>query len=241
MCLEVSLHSLGNTVSKVVDVTTVQAGHGYPTISGQVDVGLLSESFGLGGSQAGETEHSDLAFNMTPLSRSVVGGGQAIIEGIAHGDDPVGHEFDLGLPLLVKVFVGEDSVGDAGAMEGRIGVHRSDNDLQLAIYASLLFGIGSDERESTNTFAVETHVLREGLGESNLVTLLDEMTNGEGIFGSVSRGKALVCHVKEGEELFFLDNVRNFFPLGRGWIDTSGVMSAGVQEDDSTLGSILYR
>ena len=239
-CLKVSLHDLRNTLSKVVNVTPVKAGHRYPTISGHVDVSLLSECFGLRRGQAGETEHSDLAFDMAPLSGSAVGGGQEIVESITHGDDPVCHELDLRFPLFVKVLVGEDGVGDAGAMEGRIGVHRSDYDLQLTLYAGLLLGIGSDERESANTFTVETHVLREGLGEGDLVTLLNEMAEGEGILSSVSRGETLICHVKEGEELLLLDKVRDFFPLSRGGVDTRGIVGAGVQEDDSALRSILY-
>ena len=126
-------------------------------------MGLLGESLGLSRSQASETEHSDLALDVTPLSRSVVSRGQEIVESIAHADNPVGHEFDLGLPLLVKVLVGEDSVGDAGTVDGRVGVHRSDDDLQLTLDTGLLLGIGRDEGESTDTFAIETHVLREGL------------------------------------------------------------------------------
>ena len=191
-------------------------------------MGLLSERFGLSGSQAGETEHSDLALDVTPLSGSVVGGGQEIVEPTTHGDNPVGHELDLGLPLLVKVLVSEDGVGDAGAMEGRIGVHRPDDDLQLALYASLLLRIGGDEGESANPFAVEAHVLREGLGESNLVTLLNEVADGKRILGSVSRGESLVRHIKEGEELLLPDKARDFFPLSRGGVDTRGVVSAGV-------------
>ena len=202
-------------------------------------MGLLGESFGLGGSQASKTEHSDLALNMTPISWSVVGRSQEIVEPMTHGDDPVGHELDFGLPLLVKVFVCEDSIGDAGTMKGGIGIHRSDDDLQLTLHASLLLGIGGDEGESANAFAVETHVLREGLGESDLMTLLDKMTNGEGVVGSVSRGETLVCHVKEGEELLFLDNVRNFLPLSTSGVDARGVVCTGMQEDYSTLGSVL--
>lgn len=163
-----------------------------------------------------------------------------MVESITHGDDPVGHEFDLGLPLFVKIHIGEDGVGYAGAMEGRVGVHRSDNDLQLALYAGPLLRVGGNEGEGANTFAVETHVLCEGLGESDLVTLVDEMADGEGILGSVSRGEALVCHVKEGEEVFLLDKFRDFFPLSRGGVDTRGVVSAGVEENDGTLWGILY-
>ena len=238
--LKVSLNSPGDALSEVVDVATVQAGHGYPTISGHVDMGLLGESLGLGGSQASETKHSNLALDVTPLSRSVVSRGQEVVQSSTHADDPVGHELDLGLPHLVKVLVGEDGVGDTGTVEGRVGVHWSDDDLQLTFDTSLLLGIGSDEGESTNTFTVEAHVLREGLRQSDLVTLLNEMTDGERIVGGVSRGKTLVRHVEEGEELLLLDDVRDFPPLGRGGVDASGIVGAGVQENDSTLRGFLY-
>ena len=170
-------------------------------------MGLLSESLGLGGSQASETEHSNLALNVTPLSGSVVSGGQKVVESTAHADDPVGHEPDLRLPLLVQVLVGKDGVGDAGAVERRVRVHRSDEDLQLTLDTGLFLWIGSDKGESANTFAVETHVLRKGLGQSDLVTLLDEVADGEGVLGGVSGGETLVCHIEEGEELLLLDEI----------------------------------
>ena len=72
------------------------------------------------------------------------------------------------------------------------------------------------------------------------MTLLDEMTDGEGVLGGISGGETLVRHVEEGEEFLLLDEVRDFFPLGRGGVDAGGVVRAGVQENDGTLRSILY-
>ena len=203
-------------------------------------MGLLGESLGLSGSQTSETEHPDLALDVTPLSRSVVSRGQEVVQSSTHADDPIGHEFDLRLPLLVKVLIGEDGVGDTGTVEGRVGVHRSDDDLQLTLDTGFLLGIGSDEGESANTLAVEAHVLRKRLGQGDMVTLLNEVTNGKGVPGGVSGGEPLVRHVEEGEELLLLDKVGDFLPLGRCGINTSGVVGAGVQENDSTLGSVLY-
>lgn len=71
------------------------------------------------------------------------------------------------------------------------------------------------------------------------MALLNEVTDSKSVFGGISRGEALVRHVKEGEKLLFLDKVRNFPPLSGGGIDTRGVVSAGMQEDDSTLWSVL--
>ena len=124
-------------------------------------------------------------------------------------------------------------------MERRVRVHRSDKDLQLTLDTGLFLWIGSDKGESANTFAVETHVLREGLGQSDLVALLDKVTDGKGVLGCVSGGETLVRHIEEGEELLLLDEIRDLLPLGRGWVSARRVMGAGVQENGSTLGSML--
>ena len=191
-------------------------------------MGLLSENLGLGGSQASETKHSDLALDVAPLSRGVVSGSQKIVKPIAHADDPVGHEIDLRLPFRIKIFVGEDGVDDTGAVKRRVGVHRSDEDPQLTLDTGFFLWIGCDEGECTNAFAVKTHVLREGLRQGDLVTLLNEVADREGILGSISGCETLVRHVEEGEKLLLLDEIRNFLPLSRSRIDTGRVVGTGM-------------
>lgn len=45
------------------------------------------------------------------------------------------------------------------ALNGRVGVKGSDNNLELRVDTSLLLGIGTDERDGTDTFTVKTEVL----------------------------------------------------------------------------------
>ena len=71
------------------------------------------------------------------------------------------------------------------------------------------------------------------------MALLDEVADGERVVGGVSGGETLISHVEEREELLLLDEVRDFLPLGRGGVYTGGVVGAGMQEDNSTLGSVL--
>ena len=71
----------------------------------------------------------------------------------------------------------------------------------------LFLWIGRDEGECANVFAEKTHVLREGLRQGDLVTLLNEVADREGIPGSVSGCKTLVRHVEEGEKLLLLDEL----------------------------------
>ena len=107
-------------------------------------------------------------------------------------------------------------------MERGVGVQRPDDDLDLRVDLGALGRIGSHERESTHTLAIQPHVLKhdaqkdsgreskwvtylgKGLGKGNLVTLLNEIADCECILGSRTRCETLVCHVEEREELLFL-------------------------------------
>lgn len=152
-------------------------------------------------------EHANLALDVAPFARSFEVIGQDIVKILSHSDDPVGHSLHLTLPLGVKLFVAQNGVGNASTVGGRVRVHRTDNDLQLAVNARLLIGIGGDQGEGSDTLAIKTHVLGERLAECDLVALRNEVTNGEGVAGSRARSKALVCHVEEGEKFTLLADV----------------------------------
>lgn len=81
---------------------------------------------------------------------------QVLAEQGAHLDDAVGHALDLTQPLLVELGVVHDGGGNAGTVDGRVGVEGADEDLDLRIHALLLLGGLADEGESTDTLTVET-------------------------------------------------------------------------------------
>ena len=56
---------------------------------------------------------------------------------------------------MAKIGVGEDVAGDAGAVNGRIGIYRTDEDLDLGLDAGFLFATLADDGEGANAFAVE--------------------------------------------------------------------------------------
>lgn len=157
----------------------------------------------------------------------------------AHLDDAASHALDLTEPLLVKSRVVHDGGGDAGTVNGGVGVEGTNEDLDLRIDTLLLLGILANEGESTDTLTVETHVLGETLAKSDVVTLLDEVAGSKGILVGVTAGKALVGHVEEGEVALLLHDIADLAPLGLGRVDTGGVVSASVEEDDAALGSGL--
>jgi len=102
--------------------------------------------------------------------------GESIVESVAHRDDALCHFLHFTLPsidsvsradvggisngpLRIELRRAEDGARDVGAMHRRVGVHGANDDLELAVNASLLLGRGCDERERANTLAVQAHVL----------------------------------------------------------------------------------
>ena len=57
----------------------------------------------------------------------------------------------------------------------------------MGVNTFLLVGRLADDGEGTNTLAVQTHILREGLSQDRAETLLQEVTEREGgLFASVA-------------------------------------------------------
>ena len=149
----------------------------------------------------------------------------------SHLDDTLSHTLDLTQPLLVQAGVSEDLGGNASTVDWGIGVHRSNQNLDLGIDTLLLLGRVANHREGTDTLTIETHVLGKALSKDKLMTLLNEQTNRVGILVGVTTGEALVGHVEEWEVLFLLDHIADLLPLLRSWVDAGGVVSASMKQN----------
>lgn len=227
-------------LGEVLDVLGRDTGDRDTAILGEVDVVLVLHLLDLLGGQASVAEHADLVGDVVPVELGLVVVDEVALELGAHGDDAIGHQLDLLEPLGIQLGGVEDSGDNAGTVDGGVRVHGADNNLDLRVDASLLLGRGSDEGEGTGTLTVETHVLGEGLGESNQVTVLDELAEGIGILVSGARGETLVGHVEEGKVTSILDNLGELVPLSLGGVDTSGVVGTSVHQDDGSLRGVLY-
>lgn len=93
--------------------------------------------------------------------------------------------------------------------------------------------------EAASSLTIQTKVLGEALADNGLESLLDEVTDSSGILGQVTGSKTLVSAVKEGEVLLLSNNDGKFLPLIERRVNSSGVVSARVQQDDGTIGSTL--
>ena len=181
---------------------------------------------------------------------------KVLLEESAHLDDTVSHALDFTEPLLVQLGIVHDGGCNAGTVDGRVGVERTDEDLELRVHALLLLGGFADEREGTDTLTVETlrilvayvygvimnstyHVLSKALAQSNVVTLLNKVSRSKSITAGITTGKALVSHIEESEVALLLHDVANLAPLVLGGVNTGRVVGASVQEDNAVVRSSL--
>lgn len=214
----------------MVYVLRVDTANRDTAVAGAVDAELLGETVDLLRGQSSVAEHTDLGGDVVPVAlRAKLL--QFVLEEAAHGDHAVGHLLDLTEPLGAQLGVIQDLAGDAGAIDGRVGVQGTDDELELGLDAGLLLGVFGDEREHTGTLTVEAHIFSERLAEGDLHAGLNKQSHGVGIPVAVTRSKALVGHVEEREQSTLLDDLANLLPLLVGGVDTGGVVSTGVQQD----------
>ena len=79
---------------------------------------------------------------------------QVLFQQCSHGDDAVCHALYFSKPLLVQGRIVENLGRDAGSVDWRVGVERSDEDFDLGVDTLLLLGRLTDDRERTHTFAI---------------------------------------------------------------------------------------
>lgn len=146
---------LEDGLSEVVNVAAGDARNRDTAVLGEVNRRVLGDLLNLLGLQASESEHADLGGDVGPVvlgAKSL----ELLTEELAHGDDAVGHALDLALPLGVELGVVEDLRGDAGTVDGGVGVHGADDDLELGVETLGLLGVLTDNGEDTGTLTVET-------------------------------------------------------------------------------------
>lgn len=79
---------------------------------------------------------------------------EVLLKECTHFDNAISHALHFSKPLLVELRIIEDRRGNAGAMDGRIGVQGADEDLDLRINTLLLLSRLADDGECADSFAV---------------------------------------------------------------------------------------
>lgn len=81
---------------------------------------------------------------------------EILLEKTTHLNNPISHTLDFAQPLLAELGIVHNGRSDAGAVDGRVGVERTNEDFDLRVDALLLLGGSADERKCTSSFTVET-------------------------------------------------------------------------------------
>lgn len=67
------------------------------------------------------------------------------------------------------------------------------------------------------------------------MALLHKVTRGERILVRITTSKTLVGHVEEGKVALLLHDIADLAPLVLSWVNTGGVVSARVEQDDAVV------
>lgn len=142
-------------LGKTLDVSRGDTSNGDSAVLGGIDAVLLCQSVHLLGLETGVGEHADLAGDVAPvvLATELL---EILLEKSTHGDNAVSHTLNLTQPLLVELGVVQDGRSNTGTVDGRVGVKRTDQDLDLRVDTLLLVGVGTDNGEGTDTLAIKT-------------------------------------------------------------------------------------
>jgi hypothetical protein len=226
-------------LSKVLYVTGGDTGHGDSSVAGHVDGELTGEAVNLLWGQSREAEHTNLLVDVRPVA-----GGSELLQIVgkhgAHGDNAISHELYLAAPLSTKLSISKDGGDNTGSVDGRVGIHWANDDLQLRLNILLLDGGASDEVNGTNTLTIETEVLCKGLANDWLVTIGDELTDGEDISVGVTAGEALVSSIEKDKVSLILANLGSLNPLGIRGVNTGRVVSASMEDKDRSIRGVLH-
>jgi len=133
-------------------------------------------------------------------------------------------------PLSTILGAVKDGSSNTSTMLGRRRVVASDDDLNLTHDTGSSSFILADKVESSSSLTIKTHDLGKRLSNDHLETIIKEVSKTVTILVETTTGESLVCSVKEWEKLVLLANFGNLVPLLFGWVNTSRVVSTGVEE-----------
>ena len=234
MVLEDILDASGD----IFAVGSGQTAHRDSSVLGHVNVMLLHHGFTLSDRESGEREHTNLVEDVVPvaLGLHLV---EVLFQKSSHFRNSISDVNEFVQPLLSHDWVVQDHSSNSGTMEwwGRVVASHNNFNLGHNLGGGAL--VSADEMESSTSFSVETHDLGEGLGNDHFETLVEEVSEANTVLVQVSGDETLIGSVEEWVKVVLLADLGNSLPLVESWVDTSWVVSAGVQKNDGSWGSSL--
>ena len=89
--------------------------------------------------------------------------------------------------------------------------------------------------ETPSPLSIKTQILCKRLSNTKFESLLNEVPNGPGVVGQITRSKALVRAIEEWEVALLADYFGDLGPLFACRVYTSRIVSTGVEQDNRSI------
>lgn len=191
--------------------------------------------------QASVGEHANLVDNVRPVARSAILLEQ-IKQCVTHGLDATRHLAQVIFPLGEQLGIWQHTRDDVGSVTGRVGVHGTNDGLELRAHClNSVRGVRSEHHvQSTAAFRIEAKVLGERLGDEQVKWAITyERTKSFCVLNEGTRGESLISAVKERDVTAGFEQFFQLAPLLRGRINSGGIVSACVKQDNAAVRGIL--
>jgi len=164
---------------------------------------------------------------------------QLIIQSLAHTLDTRTHNLQVLVPVGDQFLAVHNLLNDAASNARAHGELATDQVAKI-VDDNITDGSSTAVKNvviGTNTLAVKAEILGETLRHAHLHIglIVEEVAHCPGVLLDGAGGKALVCGIKEGEELLTLAEVCDGHPLLLARVQTGGVVCAGVQQHGVAL------
>lgn len=198
---------------------------------------FLDHGFALLNSEAGEGEHTDLVDDMIPVTpgSNLL---EVLLQQSSHFCYSVGNIDQLLEPLVSKANIVQDETSNSGTVGWWGRIVDSNNDLKLGEDSSGDSFVSSNEMECSGSLSVETHDLSERLGNDHLESLCDEVSKSKTVLLEISRDETLISGIEEWIKSSSSNNLSDSLPLVKSWVNTSWVVSTGVQQNNGSSGGV---
>mmetsp|Transcript_12158 Transcript_12158/g.23104 ORF Transcript_12158/g.23104 Transcript_12158/m.23104 type:complete len:381 (-) Transcript_12158:280-1422(-) len=236
---ECSLHVTNRVINSLGKMGTLrcrQARHADAPILGHIHVMFVGHVLYLCCVQAGECEHANLVQDVRPVSR----GTQTLefsMQPGTHVDDARCHHLQLHFPRFEVLRVPQNTGSHRGSVGGRVGVHRTNHQFELALHALGVVAGPAHDGQRAHALAVQAHVLGEALAHDGLHAGVHKAAHRLGVAVQVAARKALVGRVEQREQALLRHDAHDASPLLWGRVHAGGVVGARVQQDDAAVGS----
>lgn len=154
---------------------------------------------------------------------------QHLYQLLSHGSDAIGHLSTIRIIFACQDFIAQYNLDNIRTMDRWTRIHGSNNQFQLTQHRLLLQWRIAYHAQCSGPFAVQTKILRKGLGQYDAaMSSLYKVSQSVGIGFGIPGGESLIGRIEEYMMRFGLDEVGDGMPLFVRGIASGGIVSTGM-------------